>query len=646
VGTGKTGTSAIQTCLAENRSKLQERGVLYPTHEMLAVPGADVVSSGNGGPLLFYLTEPMNDAEFLENFASVLSGPEQTIVISNEVLEYGDTQKFADLRDFCAARDAEIKIVYLVRDIAAHAFSSWRQIVTHAGYTGDWGKFQKYYTSEMNIFGITLAKFTSILSRENLVVANYSSLGRHVTESFFSIIGEDYATYEPAQEVNRSSSLKTTALMLEFNRCLKDMIGNGNESERSMLTGPFYAAVLRRLGPDATNDCRVSLTLDEYQMLKERCRETVDQINTVYLPDDPIQIAEPEEIGAPLKISQLTFHGQQAVRQAAEQIVADSKQAPDQRISLDTCVDEILGAPRLFAKSWSKRPGQLSSRKAKPLTDFAVISFDRIIDHNDQVGTVFRTPEGLRCFVFDDGFYLDVNVADLLGAPIDADAKQIVLLLEVIWDDMDSLNGKWCAAARYGETSSEITRWFRAYSRTYGRAMTAVFGFPIEAVQTDDNNTPIRIMIFNGAQTPMTAWIKSMRFGLVPRSSHVSSQLSDLIEADTPPPCNPVHAFFRSVGWTNLHFAANFGNFEIVSRLLEQGVPADIAELNGATPLHRAVDFNHIDIVEYLLNKGANPNAFDRSLWETPLGIALRKNHQEAARLLLSKMGENTECST
>jgi hypothetical protein len=281
------------------------------------------------------------------------------------------------------------------------------------------------------------------------------------------------------------------------------------------------------------------------------------------------------------------------------------------------------------------RGGQPSSRKAKPFAGLSVISFYKIMNYNEQVGTVFRTPEGLRCFVFDDGFYLDINVAEFLRAPIDTSAMQIVLLLEIAWDDIDSVNGKWCAPARYGETSSDITRWFMASPRPgkYSRATTAAFGFSIEGVQIDQNCAPIRLMLFNGAQTPITAWIKSMRLGLLPQSSRVSRQLSDLIEAGAPP-CEPYNAFFRSVGWTNLHFAANCGNLEIVSRLLEQGVPVDIAEDNGATALHRAVDFNHIEIVEYLLNKGANPNPIDGNLKETPLDIAVRKGHYAVAQLL------------
>lgn len=321
---------------------------------MLAVPGADLASSGNGGPLFLYVVperrpRPLDELKFLEKFASVLSEPEHTIVISNEMLEFGIIQKFVDLRDFCATRDAEIKIVYLVRDIAAHAFSAWRELTAHHGYTAEWDAFQLFYaTTWMNIFDATFRKFPYIFSRENLLVANYSSLGRRATEWFFSTVGEDYATYKPAQEVNRSASLKSIALMLEFNRCLKDILG---DADRPTLRAPFYAAVQRRLDPNETSERRVSLTVDEYQILKEKCQETVDRINAVYLPHDPIQIARPDEIGAPLKMPKLGLSARQVVRHATEKIVADSKRAPYQHDSLVTRLDEILGSTQLFAES-------------------------------------------------------------------------------------------------------------------------------------------------------------------------------------------------------------------------------------------------------------------------------------------------------
>jgi len=56
----------------------------------------------------------------------------------------------------------------------------------------------------------------------------------------------------------------------------------------------------------------------------------------------------PKETAAPFKLPQLSLDGQQAVHRAAEQIVADSRQAPDQHTSLATRLDEILGSARLF----------------------------------------------------------------------------------------------------------------------------------------------------------------------------------------------------------------------------------------------------------------------------------------------------------
>jgi hypothetical protein len=351
IGTGKTGTSAIQACLAENMTGLKRQGILYPTHEALAVCGADLPSSGNGGHVLQYLVPggrpaTLDEAKFLENFAGAMAGPEHTIVVSNEMLEYGDAQKLAELRDFCSGKASEIKIVYLIRDIAAHAFSAWRQVATHHGYTDSWAEFQTYYASHVNMFEPTLRKFASIFSQENIVVANYSSLGTRTTEWFIATIGGDYSSCKPAHEVNRSSSLESVAIMLEFNRCLQDLLGGS--ADHPALRGPFFTAMHRVIDSRQITESRISFGSDECNLLKVRLEKSLEWINTVYLPSDPIQIARSDQVGTLLQMPELTPGGRQAVREAVKLIIANSKVAVGQNTPLAAQLEDILGSTPLF----------------------------------------------------------------------------------------------------------------------------------------------------------------------------------------------------------------------------------------------------------------------------------------------------------
>ena len=58
-------------------------------------------------------------------------------------------------------------------------------------------------------------------------------------------------------------------------------------------------------------------------------------------------------------------------------------------------------------------------------------------------------------------------------------------------------------------------------------------------------------------------------------------------------------------GSTPLHFAANWGQFEIVKILVEAGAWVNASNRRGATPLHAAGVKGHREIFQYLEDEGA-----------------------------------------
>ena len=88
--------------------------------------------------------------------------------------------------------------------------------------------------------------------------------------------------------------------------------------------------------------------------------------------------------------------------------------------------------------------GQLLPRKRSFLLGFNVISVDRIVKYNTQVGEIFAQREGARCFIFDDGFYFNLHVEDLASAfEITDDDENGLYRLEVVWDDKNNRGGRW-----------------------------------------------------------------------------------------------------------------------------------------------------------------------------------------------------------
>lgn len=84
-----------------------------------------------------------------------------------------------------------------------------------------------------------------------------------------------------------------------------------------------------------------------------------------------------------------------------------------------------------------------------------------------------------------------------------------------------------------------------------------------------------------------------------------------------------------------LSLAAYYGRIDLVSNILEQGVPADFRETNGTTPLMNAAFKGHLGIVQLLKSQGADLEAQNIFLY-TPLMKAVYQNHLIVVLFLLS----------
>lgn len=93
-----------------------------------------------------------------------------------------------------------------------------------------------------------------------------------------------------------------------------------------------------------------------------------------------------------------------------------------------------------------------------------------------------------------------------------------------------------------------------------------------------------------------------------------------------------------NAGSTPLHqvSAAGGQHNDIVELLLKHGAEVDAADRQGLTPLHYATLADNQDAVKSPLDHGANPNAKDNKVGDTPLIMAAGKGYKEVAELLLA----------
>jgi len=87
----------------------------------------------------------------------------------------------------------------------------------------------------------------------------------------------------------------------------------------------------------------------------------------------------------------------------------------------------------------------------------------------------------------------------------------------------------------------------------------------------------------------------------------------------------------------NFAWAVKTGDVQSVKDFINnKGLKAAMVDKNGRTPLHWAADFGQVEVMEFLLSKGANVNATDK-FGITPLLAAVYENHKPAVAFLVQK---------
>lgn len=209
VGHGKTGSSFLQSVLANSIDTLSEGGVAYPIERRAAERArAGRITSGN------ILPGP-------EQFSQLLSdgweGPTDRLLLSSERFfhKMRPSGFLEGVRKVLP--DADLCVLIYIRDPLDHAVSTYQQLIKRHGYVEDFDTFLDTYHIPQRV-----AEFIAFVETMGGTVRarNYSRISGDLKASLENWLGFAEGSLKSAsmQPVNRSMTASELALQMAFNR--------------------------------------------------------------------------------------------------------------------------------------------------------------------------------------------------------------------------------------------------------------------------------------------------------------------------------------------------------------------------------------------------------------------------------------------
>jgi hypothetical protein len=159
-GCDKTGSTAIQSWLTTNPSKLKEFGIHYPIHSRSPIWAMERgLGSGNGK---WVVEDTQELAAILLDFEATSA---QTLFLSGEDLLplFSDTESVAKLHYLKNNFSGDLRLVALVREPSSYLTSVYNQSVKTGGYFGTFSQFILGWKKNVRLMP-TLAYLPSTLS--------------------------------------------------------------------------------------------------------------------------------------------------------------------------------------------------------------------------------------------------------------------------------------------------------------------------------------------------------------------------------------------------------------------------------------------------------------------------------------------------
>lgn len=256
VGHGKTGSSFLQSTLANSVDILAAHGIAYPlVPETAERARAGKITSGNLRPGSGHINRLLRRG---------WDGPDERLLLSSEAYFLKMRSKgFLDrIRQLLP--EADLQILLFIRDPMDHAVSNYQQVVKRHGYAADFDQFLKEYNIPRRV-----GQFVEWVRGMGVTVhmRNYSRISKDLKSAFEGWLGmpQDSLVPPARQQINRSLSVPEMALQLAFNRHYGK-------------AAPFVSDALCEELPDIRAE-RPPVSAERLEGFLKRMRSTIDMLD-------------------------------------------------------------------------------------------------------------------------------------------------------------------------------------------------------------------------------------------------------------------------------------------------------------------------------------------------------------------------------
>jgi len=219
-GTFKTGSTLLQTFLAQNRTRLDGAGISYKVRENYGD------HTGNASDLVQGMLNRSLSREYVARIVLESFGGKNASILSSEAFTFFSDAEWGAIRDICDSHDINVKILIYIRNVYPYYMSSYIQAFKSGLFPGSFVEYVK--EDHYSIIYHSLLSMSRIFGNNYLTVKLFDEVQYRLLEDFIGELRIDIRQFDTSLqnrrinrslvtfEMNRFQNLKNAASQLEL----------------------------------------------------------------------------------------------------------------------------------------------------------------------------------------------------------------------------------------------------------------------------------------------------------------------------------------------------------------------------------------------------------------------------------------------